>query len=202
MLLEVEVVGSGAFVLDIERQVPLGLGSRVPECLHEGEYLVIDWDSVEPHVDTKTVSLWELGIPRVLHDLLQSQSAVRLDVDQLGKQVLVLGGHLPVDQVHATLDLGVQDRSVVVLEGQLGHQHREEHNPQGPDVSQLGVVSFPSDHLRGGVARGPAGSDQLLLGPVHIGESEVHNLQFFMYVKEHVLWLDVAMCYAEAMEVL
>jgi hypothetical protein len=114
--LEEQIVGGGAFVLDVVLEKPSGLIGGEVEVLHHLYDPVVDGNLLKAHVDTVAVGQAEFIKPWMFSDLAQFQSVLRVDVYQLSYQVLVLRGYLLIDDVESAFDLTVKDGSVVILE--------------------------------------------------------------------------------------
>jgi hypothetical protein len=118
-----------------------------------------------------------LFIPWMLFDLFDAVTMAGLDTQEFGYQVSKLWGDLFLHKVDAGFDLAVEGRGVLVLEGQFGEYHGEEYDAQGPGVRELGIIQLALDHLRRGVAGRPTGREQHFPGLVHVGKSEIDDLE-------------------------
>lgn len=104
----------------------------------------------------------------MLFDILKAETVFGLNVDESAQQIFVLRRHFAIDEVESALDLGVQDRGVVILEGKLGHHHCEKDDTQGPDIGLFRIIQFTSDHFRRSIAGRSASCGQLFFGLVHV----------------------------------
>lgn len=107
ILLEEEVVGGCAFILDVVLQVASGLHPRKAKPLHDRHDLIVDRDLLKPHVDAEGVHSCETDKPRMFSNIDQTQSIFRFDVDEPAEEVFELGRYFFVDEVKAALDLAV-----------------------------------------------------------------------------------------------
>lgn len=102
-------------------------------------------------------------------DLIETQTIFRANVNKSAQQIFVLWRYFAIYQVEPALDLRVQNRCVVVLEGEFGHHHCEQHNAQGPHICHFRVIQLASNHFRRSITRRSASRGQLLVRFVHIG---------------------------------
>ena len=86
-------------------------------------------------------------------DVVEPHSLLRSDVDESANQIFEIWRNLPIEEIEATPDFAVKYRSIIIFEGQFGHNHGKEHNPQRSHITRLGIVDLPAYHLRRGVAR-------------------------------------------------
>lgn len=107
ILLEEEVVGGCAFVLDVVLQVPSGLNPCEADSLHDRHDLIVDRDLLKSYVDAEGIHPCKAHKPRMLSDIGETQSVFWFDVDESAEEVFELRGDFFVDDVHATLDFAV-----------------------------------------------------------------------------------------------
>lgn len=125
----------------------------------------------------------------VATDVLDSNTRLGVRVQDLLNEVLALRreelGHLVI----GSHNLLVQIRCLGVLEGEVASDHGVENDTTRPNVRLQTVISLPGDHLGRCIAWRATRCLQRLILLVHVGKTEVDDLERVVVVQQKVLRL-------------
>ncbi len=133
------------------------------------------------------------GLPGVSLDILNGDAGRPVRLEHFVDEVLALLRDRHGHAVVGGLDFAKESGDLLILEGQVACQHREEDDPAAPDVDFGPAVGRARDHLRGCVVGRPARGLQERPVLHNVAQPEVAELDVVVCVDEHVFRLEVTM---------
>lgn len=135
-------------------------------------------------------------------NFLDRETFGRICVQNLSNQIFARFGNESWNQIVAIEDLFVQFAGIWILEWEVAASHGIENDTCAPYIRIEPMVPLPGDHLRRRVAWTATGCLEHFTFLVHVGQTEVDDLDVVLVVKQQVFGLEVAVADAYLVDVL